>query len=272
MMASQVEIGPAALELVYQSCKMIIGFMVPIDMVALRENLRGRTGERLTLDAGGSNDTALLLRSTSGHTQFRIQAEEAALVTRYSEAYAAPGKEGAALREAYAIDKFADVVDLLALAGAQVSLFGAAVVARMSPSEADIARVRAAATAAFALNPLFAEGDDAFDFVVRASRAIGEHAFSNVQVGWYQERSIEFRLTPEQVATRTISFKEWDATLTAQGLELTYDRNNKKGLFAGKRTWSTDDLKGLLQGTLDGSTPAFVAVQDAMLSALKGAD
>lgn len=248
----------------YRMCVVTIGFATPIDsLVALRNRLvHRREPSSLSLDGSASNPNLLLLRSTSGHSLLQIQPHEATLQTTYSgNTYTAHDAEGARLRAEYATEKLRAVTQLFDENGVRIALLGVTVTARIVAPEPLATSLREAAVRAFHLAPTFTEGGAAFDFVVRASRALDDNVFSNLQVSWFQERSINIQIRADQIMLQPFLLREWEMTLTSEGLELSYDRNNKRGLFAGRREWSTDEFLDLLSGTMQGSADAFTQVQ-----------
>lgn len=254
----------------YRTCTVTVAFGEPLgSLVALRKKLVHGASEQLALDAAASNETSLLLKSTSGHSLLQLRADGAHFQTTYSGAYADHG--AVELRRGYATEKLTALFDLLADAGAKVELFGVTVAARITCQEPDVQSLRDAAVRAFQLRPLFTEGEPAYDFVVRASRAVDADVFANTQASWFQERSITFQLTTDQVAQRLVKFKEWDMTLVGEGLELSYDRNNKRGLFEGKRLWPAEDLMRMLTDTLAASGGAFLGIHGAIVQEAKTA-
>jgi hypothetical protein len=187
--------------------------------------------------------------------------DRADLVTQYFGELTAP--EAVRQRAEYARAKVRSLLGLFTEAGARFQYVGITNLARCSGGEVGVDRLRAAAAAALSLPRAVTDDADVFDFTVRVSRVVDDRVYSNVNVGWYQTRMATFEL-PAVVSTGLRIMRDWDFPISDEGIEFRYDRNNKRGLFNGKRQWSSDEVAGIVDATMTGTGPALERITSAI--------
>lgn len=99
-----------------------------------------------------------------------------------------------------------------------------------------------------------------FDFTFRVSRHLGELAYFNVYVGWYQSRKHQILIRADELAVA----HPWDGVLDSEGLEVRFDMNNKRGLYDGKKRWSWAELRGVVEIGLDEAGRSLGDVLEAL--------
>jgi len=168
-------------------------------------------------------------------------------------------------RAKYSEAKAKAILELLEAAGTKFSFLGITTVARWSTRGKDAEEARAAVQGAFGGLDLLSEGESPYDFSLRASRVVGENQFSNIFLNWYQSRSVTVALqVPKGVVPTGFSLNEWDMPLEEEGIELRFDRNNKRAMFEGCRDWTKDALLTMVCDTMKEMPISFDAVVKAI--------
>lgn len=225
-----------------------------------------RANDVINLNHIMSSESSLVLQSPTGSSQVKVTSTRATLNTKFFAEFVPP--DAGELRREYTGIKFRKVLELLEAGGAALTYLGFSTVAR-GPVSGDRERFHAAAVHAAGLHPRLTEGHECFDFTLRASRVADDDTFANIHLNWFQERTIELPVTPEQMgAIQHAQVNVWEMTLAGEGLEFKYDRNNKRGLFAGRRAWSSDDFLRIVSSSVAEAPSALKSFTDAMREAM----
>lgn len=227
----------------------------------VREAANGRRDEHLNPNHLASTEERLLVQSPTGTTIVEVRPDRADLTTQYFGEFSSP--DASDRRVEYSRAKAGSLLGLLEAGGARLQFIGVINVARCSAASIGVERLRRAAVAAAALPGDLTDGDDVFDFTLRASRAVDEHTFSNVTLDWYQTRTAAFELAVGAAPARRL-MRDWDFPIGDEGLEFRYDRNNKRGLFAGRRGWSAGDFVSVVEGCTRAAPPALARIATAI--------
>lgn len=205
-------------------------------------------GHDLNLQHVNSNDGRVLMLSPTGSTQVQITSSQVTLSTQLFADYAKPANSD--LRVSYLQKKLAAILTVLADKGVVFSYIGVSTIARASARQVNSPdELRSAAVQASGVDAAYLEGEECFDFTVRMSHVSGSDCFTNATLQWYQDRSFVLNsLELAQAAAARVPI--WDMQLTDQGVEFRYDRNNKHGLFEGRRTWSVQELEEIACSTV----------------------
>ena len=204
-----------------------------IDQIA--DNARS-VGDGELIVVGRNPDDSLLLQSASGSTQLVAGPDQTLSHTAYYGNFAEEGAWDE--RGAYGLRKIEALLGLLSSASARLSFIGLTTVAQLSVRDLNGEALRRAAATAFGVLPLLTEGEPCFDFSLRASRAVEPDVFSNIYANWFQQRSAPMSMGPAQMSHRP--FKPWQMHLDDEGVELRFDRNNKRGLYRGTTDWTAE--------------------------------
>lgn len=205
----------------------------------------------LNLNIAASQGERLVLQSVTGSTTVQVLPNTARLQTTYFGDFEIPSNDSK--RADYAARKVGRLLALLDAGGVRLTFFGAVAEAHVEAPTGEENRLRSATLDALKISPLL--GDDVYDFSLRASCASSDDVFSNTSVNWFTTRT--FALEGDAGAVPGLVFSEWDMSPIAEGVELKYDRNNKRGLFAGKREWSSKEFLDIALGTLNDSRSTF---------------
>ena len=217
----------------------------------------------------GTGRHPLTFRSLTGHTELTVAPDSASLVTSYTSDYTK--SESGGQRLAYAEEKIRATFERFGQLGIKVIFLGTVVTAQLRGNDTDSPdKLKRAAARAFSLNEALAEGEEVFDFQIRTSRTVGEDVFSNLGVSWFQERVFSMPVSPLALLSgQQLLVRDWEAlTVIGEGIALTYDRNNKHGLFKGKRDWADEEFIRMAVAGLRDSGPAF----DGVCKAIKRAE
>lgn len=218
--------------------------------------------DQLNLNHLASTDSALLLQSPTGSTEARITADQGTLTTRFFGSFVELDANDK--RAEYAEKKQRLVLDMLAGAGASLQYIGVSVVARASVAQVeDPGVLQKAALHATGLHDDWTEREPSFDFSVRVSRRAEHDTFSNIHLHWYQDRRMTIEIGRD--SSLPPSRKDiWELPLVDEGLEFRYDRNNKRGLFAGRKDWSREDFLRIADDTIRGAPTALLPFTERM--------
>ncbi len=233
----------------------------PALLERVRTAVQGRRDEHLNLNHLASTAERLLVQSPTGTTRVEILPDRADLVTQYFGEFTGP--PAAAQRAEYAKAKVRSLVGLLTEAEARFKYVGITNLARCSAGEIGVDRLRMAAVAALSVPRSVSDDCDVFDFTLRVSRIVDANVYSNVNVGWYQTRMATFEL-PVGVPSGLRILRDWEFPVSDEGIEFRYDRNNKRGLFAGKQAWSSDEVAGIIDATMSDLGPALTRITSAV--------
>lgn len=244
-----------------------VDFQPPPGVVARLHAAIGQLrGDVLNLNHVASTDERLLLQSPTGSTQVEVVAGRVTMQTQLFGDFVAPA--AGERRAQYMRSKLAFMLPVLEDAGAVLHYLGTSTEARASAASfGDRSSLHRAAVAAAGIRPELTEGQQCFDFTLRASRAVDDCIFSNVILQWYQDRAVTMQMIDptQMVAAR---FAMWDLPLTDEGLQFQYDRNNKVGLFAGRRQWSAAEFVAMAGDAIAAAPAALSAFRPALVAAL----
>jgi hypothetical protein len=190
-------------------------------------------------------DGPIHLVSTKGESRATIQNGTVVGQTSYPQHFtvAAAWQE----RSQDTSRKLGALLALLEEGGARPIFVALSYIAHMmiEPSQREIVKQRIAES--LGMNRL-APGDVAADFQTRMGIGVGDSGFLSMSASWFQLRTYQMPIpTVPQGGIATVSFREWDATLSHEGVEVRFDINNKKGLYTGKRDWSIDELQDVVR-------------------------
>jgi hypothetical protein len=179
-------------------------------------------------------------------------------------------KEANQQRLEYAQSRFGALLALMSEAKIQPLYCDVATVAHMSGKGADYRHeqlVRAAAKS-FQLRGPLSENQEPFDFLLRVSRVIDPDYFSSIWLAMYQERVFELIQPPGSVPPQPMVMFDWQGALMDEGLELRYERNNKRALWAGRVETGTEFAMKLVTSGISGFPTALDVVERALLENL----
>lgn len=236
-------------------------YSAPADLL---DRVRAEVGGSgpLYLNHQASNVSRLLLQTATSSTLAEIRQETSAMVTTYfGPDFTSPGE--APERVGYAREKLSALLTILRGNVDAIDFIGAMVEAKISANEVDPGQLLDAASKTFDLRGLLSEEAPCFDFELRVSRTIEPDLFSNLRVAWYESRQAEVMLGKFEAGAALppnarSSISEWEMRLADQGMTLSYDRNNKRGLRQGKTEWGEEDVLRVYVGALD-DFPAALA-------------
>jgi hypothetical protein len=220
----------------------------------LLERLRSSqvsTDPHLNVSSLLSQDDVVVFQSPTASTLVEVRnlngpVWTAVMTTRYFGEYAEQGSFEK--RGTYTREKMKRLIDLLTAAGGKLLFCGLVTLARCPVETAEQEPLRERLSAKIPGLKALAQDSTPFDFIIRASRRPDDIRFSNIQLGWYEERSVNVPVTAMQ--SGSFALPDWEMTVTGVGLELRYDQNNKQALRAGRRTWSPADFQKLVDGYL----------------------
>lgn len=256
------------LGLKYRTMSALVHYAVDETLV---ERLRtavaasGRDAD-LNLNVASSAKDRLLFQSVTGSTVVHVARTQARLQTTYFGDFEQPAR--ATERSAYAEKKLGRLLTLLGECGARLTFFGAVVEARLDAPEGQGNELRAVVKDVLHVSPLMMSSEAVYDLSVRISSVHSDDVFSNTSINWFTERVFAFDGPPETAPGLVLN--EWDMSPGIEGVELKFDRNNKRGLFAGKRDWTADDFMGIALGAMRDAVPAFGKLESAIATRYDG--
>ena len=212
----------------------------------------------------------LVFVSRSGSTSALVGPLDATTTTTFFGGFEAP--DAWETRNRYFLEKLSALMWALEESDVALEQAGVTITARLPVAALERDRCRQAL--ARSLDPgRWLSGDEPpYDFTHRASRRVGEDGFLVTHVSWYQTRNYTFRLQVPQpvagMAQAQLVLRPWDGVVTAEGVELKLDVNNQQGLLRGRRTWTRDDLAGVLTRGLEQAEATFRRLADRITSEL----
>ncbi len=221
-----------------------------VDLSGLRKGVEAI--DKAEFSVTGSLATQFALTSPSGHSQGMADVNAAVININFSGEF--EKIESWEKRKEYIIRK---VKALSAIVGGSETFhefIGVTMIAR-SPGDDSL---RERAFKSVVPSTCLTQNQPVVDFTLRASHALGVNGFFNAYVSWFQTRMFNF-MVPRQ--TFQLMVREWEGALTEQGLEIRFDFNNKKGLYDGKRDWTTEEILELTEAGLREIKSAFEKLQ-----------
>lgn len=228
------------------------------------ESAKHLDGRALNLNHLVSDQNKTLLQSPTSSTVVEIGPAKCAYISHYFGEFAAP--EASKARVDYCLEKLDALVPVLEAAKVVPMFIGVSVVVNVPAGGIDPKELKTAAVAALGLPGFLAESSGLpYDFSVRVAREItaddgSPYLFSNVSMNWYQTRTYSGPLVPV--------VREWEMQLAEEGLEFRYDRNNKAGLFAGRRQWGFSEYRRIAADTLRDSSETVGALYEEVKNKL----
>jgi hypothetical protein len=242
MMALNFKFQSASIQLLYR----------PVDLARLRKGVEAI--DKAEFSVTGSLGTKFALTSPSGKSQGTADIDGAVINTNFLGDFQNIGSW--AQRHEYLIRK---IKALFAIIEGSETVHGFIGVTMIARSPADKAQ-REQAFKSLVPSRCLTQAEPVYDFTLRASRDLkGGLGFFNTYLNSFQTRTFTIQM-PIGVPG-PVSIRDWEGALSEEGLEIRFDINNKKGLYAGKRDWTGDELLQLAKAGFEEIRLAFEDLQ-----------
>ena len=232
----------------------------PLDLQLMDAVVREIPREALRVHRGREGYQLL---SPQGSTQGSLTPWQLRLHTHFFDGFEEPEAHGR--RDPYFLRKLAAVAEALQKQGASLSFVGVTqrARARLDPDMQDEAR-QAVREALVQGRGLLSASAELYDFSLRVSRYLGDSGFFNTTVSWYQTRV--YRDTPLPPG-QAVLLQPWQGEVEEEGIELLFDMNNKRGLFEGKKDWTWEEMRDVVEEGMRAIEPALSSLRSSIENA-----